>query len=75
MSHLGPYVRPAVNTKPLDPIISEFATEEEAASHDRWFRAKVRASLEDPRPSIPHDEAMVRIAATIAAARRKLKHA
>lgn len=47
-------------TKPLDPIISEFATEEQAASYDRWFRSKVQASLDDPRPSIPHDEAMAR---------------
>jgi hypothetical protein len=42
----------------LSPIDSEFETEEQAASHDRWFRAKVQASLDDPRPSIPHDEAM-----------------
>lgn len=48
-------------TKPLDPIISEFATEEHAASYDRWFRSKVQASLDDPRPSVPHDEAMARI--------------
>jgi len=30
-----------MKTKPLDPIISEFATEEQAASYDRWFRAFV----------------------------------
>ncbi|WP_409339143.1 hypothetical protein [Pseudomonas baetica] len=30
------------------------------ASYDRWYRAKVRAALDDPRPGIPHDEAMVR---------------
>jgi hypothetical protein len=27
------------------PIVSEFETEEQAASYDRWFRAKVQASL------------------------------
>lgn len=59
--------------KPLDPIISEFATEEQATSYDRWFRAKVQASLDDPRPSVPHDEAMARIRATIDAAKRKRK--
>ena len=42
----------------LSPIDSGFETEEQAISHDRWFRAKVQASLDDPRPSIPHDEAM-----------------
>ncbi|WP_256578734.1 hypothetical protein [Pseudomonas sp. NS1(2017)] len=40
---------------PLSPIVSEFETEEQAASYDRWFRAKVQASIDDPRPSIPHD--------------------
>jgi hypothetical protein len=64
-----------VNTKLLDSIVSEFATEEAAANYDRWFRNKVRASLEDPRPSVPHDEAMARIGATIEAARRRQKHA
>lgn len=31
----------------LSPIVSEFETEEQAASYDRWFRAKVQASLDD----------------------------
>jgi len=42
----------------LSPIVSEFETEEQAASYDRWFRAQVQASLDDPRPSIPHDQVM-----------------
>lgn len=42
----------------LSPIVSEFETEEQAASYDAWFRAKVKESLEDPRPSIPHDAVM-----------------
>jgi hypothetical protein len=42
----------------LSPIVSEFETEEQAASYDAWFRAKVKASLEDTRPSIPHDVVM-----------------
>lgn len=53
----------------LSPIVSEFETEEQAASYDRWFREKVRASLNDPRPSIPHDEAMARVRAIIEEAR------
>jgi len=57
----------AVKTTPLDPLVSEFAYEESAARHDRWFRAKVQASLDDPRPSVPHDEAMARAEATISA--------
>ena len=43
-------------SKVLSPIESEFATEEEAETYDRWFRARVQASLDDPRPNIPHDE-------------------
>ncbi|MFJ2709792.1 MULTISPECIES: type II toxin-antitoxin system RelB family antitoxin [unclassified Pseudomonas] len=43
----------------LSPIVSDFETDEEAASYDRWYRAKVQAALDDPSPGIPHDEAMV----------------
>ena len=46
---------------PLSPIVSAFEIEEQAASHDRWVRAKVQASIDDPRPSIPHDEAMAEV--------------
>lgn len=46
---------------PRTPIVSEFETEEQAASYDRWFRAKVQASIDDPRPSIPHDQAMAEV--------------
>jgi len=42
----------------LSPIVSEFDTDEEASSYDRWFRARVTASLADPRPPVPHDEVM-----------------
>jgi hypothetical protein len=47
-----------MNTIALDPLVSEFDTEEQAASYDKWFRAKVQKALDDPRPAIPHDEAM-----------------
>ena len=43
----------------LSLIVSDFETEEEAAEYDLWYRAKVQAGLNDPRPPIPHDEAMV----------------
>jgi hypothetical protein len=55
----------------LSPIVSEFETEEQAASYDRWFRAKVQASLDDPRPSIPHDQVMAEMHALIEAKRSK----
>jgi hypothetical protein len=59
--------------KKLDPIISEFETEEQAEEYDRWFRAKVEAAMNDTRPGIPHDEAMARIDAAIKRAAAKAR--
>ncbi len=56
------------------PTFSEFETEEQAVSYDRWFRAKVQASLDDPRPAVPHDRVMARIDAIIEAARRRQQY-
>lgn len=28
----------------------------DSAAHDAWFRAKVQEALDDPRPTIPHDQ-------------------
>lgn len=50
----------------LSPIVSEFETEEQAVSYDRWFRAKVEASRADPRPSISHDQVMADMRALLA---------
>lgn len=49
----------------------EFETEEQAASYDRWFRAKVQASLDDPRPNIRHDQVMAEMRALIESKRKK----
>ncbi|EAA9298207.1 stability determinant, partial [Salmonella enterica subsp. enterica] len=38
----------------LSPIVSEFETVEQEASYNEWLRAKVAASLADPRPAKPH---------------------
>ncbi len=51
------------------PIESEFATTEEAEAYDRWFRAKVRTSLEDPRPTHSHAEVMAALREIIEARR------
>ena len=59
----------------LSPIVSEFETEEQAASYDRWFRAKVQASLDDPSPSIPHDQVMAEVEAIIVEAGTRLGRA
>lgn len=42
----------------LTPIESEFATSEDAAAHDAWFRAKVERAMASTKPKIPHDEVM-----------------
>ena len=42
----------------LDPIVSEFATEEEAAAYDLWFRAQVEEGMRSKGPWIPHEEVM-----------------
>jgi hypothetical protein len=55
----------------LSPIESEFSTTEEAEAYDRWFRAKVEASLKDPRPAIPHGQVMAEVDAIIAEAEER----
>jgi len=49
------------------PIESEFATSEDAAAYDAWFRAKVARALESKLPTIPHDQVMAELRAIIAA--------
>jgi len=55
----------------LDPIVSEFETQEQADSYDRWFRAKVQEALESDKPRLPHDEAMARVDRLIAERKRQ----
>jgi hypothetical protein len=59
----------------LDPLISEFVTEEEAVSYDRWFRAKVEQSIgEANNPTTPRyttEEVMRRMDKIIKAAEAK----
>ncbi|MBA1264206.1 antitoxin [Stutzerimonas stutzeri] len=55
----------------LDPRVSEFETQEQADSYDRWFRQRIERSLADPRPPVPHDEAMARVRAVIETKRRR----
>ena len=49
----------------LDPLVSEFETQEQADSYDAWVRERVERSMQDKRPRVPHDEAMARIDALI----------
>ncbi|MDE1171188.1 MAG: hypothetical protein PW734_08285 [Verrucomicrobium sp.] len=50
---------------------TDFAPEmgpQDPAEYDKWFRAKVQASLDDPRPSIPHAQVMAEMDAIISKA-------
>jgi len=55
----------------LSPVESEFSTAEEAEACDRWFCAKVRASLADSRPTVPHDKVMAEVEAIVQEAEQK----
>jgi predicted transcriptional regulator len=50
----------------LDPIISEFETEEDAEAYDKWFREQVEAGLaESDEGNVPHEEVMRKAQAII----------
>lgn len=50
----------------LDPIISEFDTEEDAEAYDNWFREQVEAGLaESDENNVPHEEVMRKAQAII----------
>lgn len=55
----------------LTPIESEFATSEDAAAYDAWFRAKVEKALASKGPGIPHDQVMAEMRAIIERARSR----
>lgn len=49
----------------LSPIVSEFETQAMADAYDAWFRTQVQKSIDDPRPSIPHDQVMSEVRALL----------
>ena len=57
----------------LSPLVSEFESEEQEANYTAWLKAKVEASLKDPRPNVPHDQVMAEARALLAA--KKKPHA
>ncbi|MNJ01865.1 hypothetical protein D3C73_1616350 [compost metagenome] len=59
-----------MNVKPSSTV-SEFETEEQAYRYNRWFRAKVQAALDDPRPNIPHDQVMAEMRALLQSKRNQ----
>lgn len=57
----------------LSPIVSEFETEEQAASYESWFRSKVQKALDDPRPGVAHDQVMAEMDAIILEAEARMR--
>lgn len=49
----------------LDPIVSEFDTEEDAEAYDKWFREQVEKALRSKGPWIPHEEVKARTKAIL----------
>ncbi len=49
----------------LDPIVSEFESDEAAEAYDAWFRAQVEAALAETGPGIPHEQVMAEARAII----------
>jgi len=47
----------------------------EAAAYDKWFRAQVQEALDDPRPSIPHEQVEAEWAKERAALLKRVKKA
>jgi len=43
----------------------------EAAAYNQWLAEEIQASIDDPRPSIPHDDVMTEMNADIAALPKK----
>jgi DNA-damage-inducible protein J len=50
-----------------------FELTQSTAEHDAWFRAKVQAALDDPRPAIPDEEVAAYFAERRAAALKKVQ--
>lgn len=40
--------------------------EQHSDAYSRWLAAEIQAAIDDPRPSIPHEEVMAELNATIA---------
>jgi DNA-damage-inducible protein J len=73
LENMGLTVSDAVRillTRTANEGVLPFTLASDPAAHDTWFRAKVQAALDDPRPSIPHDEIEAHFANRRAAALR-----
>jgi DNA-damage-inducible protein J len=76
LSQLGITVSDAVRillTRTANEGAPPFELFQSTAAHDAWFRAKVQEALDDPRPTIPHEQVEAHFAKRRAAALRKAR--
>jgi hypothetical protein len=59
----------------LSPLVSEFESEEQAASYDNWLKEKVAQHLEESTQIVAHDQVMAELECIIATAEAKRKSA
>jgi hypothetical protein len=45
--------------------LDELLDHARAYAYDQWFRAEVQAAIDDPRPSIPHEQVMAEVRAIL----------
>lgn len=67
------WIHRTIPPKPSRPDRAEaLKRAHEAAAYDAWFREQVQASIDDPRPDIPHDAVEAKFAAKREALRKRL---
>ena len=42
----------------------------EAAAYDKWLKAEIQEAIDDPRPSIPHEDVMLHVREKLAALKK-----
>lgn len=60
-----------MSRRPRQDAAQQMQRVHEAAAYDAWFRAQVRATIDDPRPSVPDDAARTHFATRKAALRQR----
>ncbi|EII2810283.1 hypothetical protein LG734_005355 [Salmonella enterica subsp. enterica serovar Java] len=68
------YTPDAVNTARRPDRAEALKRAHEAAAYDAWFREQVQASIDDPRPGIPHDAVEAKFAAKREALRKRMEN-
>lgn len=68
------YAPEALNTTRRPDRAEALKRAHEAAAYDAWFREQIQSSIDDPRPSIPHDTVEARFAEKREALRKRMEN-